>query len=66
MTQPYYSDPTWGWLGPASDVLAVGQFAALVPVIFVVGGLLPPSRPSPLYPGRRPRGGVGGLGSAGG
>ncbi|HYI59283.1 MAG TPA: hypothetical protein VEX66_14025 [Microlunatus sp.] len=44
LTHPYYSDPTWGWLGSASDVVAVGQFAALVPVILVVGRLLPPSR----------------------
>ena len=35
LTYPYYSDPTWGWLGSASDVVAVGQFRALVPVVFV-------------------------------
>jgi hypothetical protein len=44
LTHPYYSDPTWGWLGSASDVVAVGQFAALVPVIYAVGRLLPARR----------------------
>lgn len=44
LTHPYYSDRTWGWLGVANDVIIVGQFAALVPVIYAVDRMLPPSR----------------------
>ena len=44
LTHPYYSDPTWGWLGVANDVIIVGQFAALVPVVYAVDRLLPPNR----------------------
>jgi len=44
ITQPYYFDLTWGWLGPASDTVGIGMLLTLIPVAFAVRGLLPPSR----------------------
>jgi hypothetical protein len=44
LTQPYFSDPTWGWLGPAGDVIGVGMLLALLPVLVGVRRLLPPGR----------------------
>ena len=44
ITQPYYFDLTWGWLGPASDALGVGMLLTLIPVVLGVRGLLPPTR----------------------
>ena len=44
ITYPYFSDPTWGWLGPASDTVGIGMLLTLVPVTFGVRRLLPPSR----------------------
>ncbi len=44
LTQPYFSDPTWGWLGPAGDVIGVGMLLALLPVLVGVRRLVPPGR----------------------
>lgn len=44
ITYPSWFDLTWGWLGPASDTVGIGMLLTLIPVVFGVRGLLPPSR----------------------
>ena len=45
ITYPYWFDLTWGWLGPASDTIGIGMLLTMIPVVFGVRRLLPPSRP---------------------
>lgn len=44
LTWPYYFDLRWNWLGPANDIVLIGFFGALVPVVVAVRRLLPASR----------------------
>jgi hypothetical protein len=44
LSWPSFSDPTWGWLGTANDVVLVGYFVLLIPVAVAVRRLLPVRR----------------------